>query len=701
MIRIQQLSLVALRHLVGGASEALGLGEAEALTRWLGERFADGGERLPHALRRAADRSWRALEIALAGESLCSRFDRADDKALRRQVRHFLENAPLGPLPGHGTEFRQRCLSELQTARRAGALLPSPVSPGDLTRFAAPLRLIEAEAHALAALANDVRQAGYPTLAHLLELQPAPGESLLALAYRYFFRREVEADAELARGLAFAQMTDLAAAQRDGLRAVEGVLSQHGEQMDDVLDLLGSIHGGVLDVQAEQHRQGQQLDELHQAVLQALAQHQLDRRELQPCGRFAACGESGQPAEGHAAFGDVLRCLADLTPQPSPPAGLSPLREGPPAPLVPEREGREVLVQAIRDAARARGAPASAVILFLLAMPLGASAVPNTILGIVERDRHPEQIYGGLACAGASLLLFLAARFLCQRRRRELRQGARAALRRMSRARRAERPLPAPPVRQVPDAAALPRPLRPSRDALAARDLLVEAICAVAPREGFPFAAIPVLMVATVLLVASFVNALVALETELAPVAWVAFGLGMGSLCLACVATIVCRWWRGKLTATLRALRTRCAAILADFPEVASGPSVGVPEAPVATAWELVRALERLSGQAHSMRFCCTGNKNWSGPLRSYDLVIDGEPLGPTTIRDGFDHQFATTRGKHQVLVRYRFASGPTPQQSLGRTPLSFEFVIGLDAVCEVELRQDFSPGGLTVVRMS
>ena len=39
-------------------------------------------------------------------------------------------------------------------------------------------------------------------------------------------------------------------------------------------------HGDVLDIKAELARQGKQMSELGQAVLQALAQQQLDKREL-------------------------------------------------------------------------------------------------------------------------------------------------------------------------------------------------------------------------------------------------------------------------------------------------------------------------------------------------------------------------------------------------------------------------------------
>src|SRR4051794_35336973 len=104
MIGAQSLTLFAFRPLVSGACQALGLGEGELtgerVANFLRQRFSDASQRLPAALRRAIDRSWRALEIALAGESLRTWLDRADDKALRQQVRLFLVSTPWAGLPG-------------------------------------------------------------------------------------------------------------------------------------------------------------------------------------------------------------------------------------------------------------------------------------------------------------------------------------------------------------------------------------------------------------------------------------------------------------------------------------------------------------------------------------------------------------------------------------------------------------------------
>jgi hypothetical protein len=89
----------------------------DKVAHFLADRFTDHSQRLPEVLRKANEHAWTTLEVALEGESLWRIVDRADDKALRQQVRTFLDTTPLAGLPGHGTEFRQQCLRELRAAQ--------------------------------------------------------------------------------------------------------------------------------------------------------------------------------------------------------------------------------------------------------------------------------------------------------------------------------------------------------------------------------------------------------------------------------------------------------------------------------------------------------------------------------------------------------------------------------------------------------
>jgi hypothetical protein len=76
----EALCCFALRQVVGEG--------AEAVVRMLGDHLDDRSQALARALTRANVRAWRALEIALAGESIWNVFDRAGDEA---------EDAPADP----------------------------------------------------------------------------------------------------------------------------------------------------------------------------------------------------------------------------------------------------------------------------------------------------------------------------------------------------------------------------------------------------------------------------------------------------------------------------------------------------------------------------------------------------------------------------------------------------------------------------
>ena len=96
---------------LGGVCDSLGIDAGrcgvESLVRALQQHFSDQSQRLTEALSRANERAWKTMEISLAGESLWSWLDSGENKALRQQVRMFLETTPLEGLPGHGPEFRQ------------------------------------------------------------------------------------------------------------------------------------------------------------------------------------------------------------------------------------------------------------------------------------------------------------------------------------------------------------------------------------------------------------------------------------------------------------------------------------------------------------------------------------------------------------------------------------------------------------------
>jgi serine/threonine protein kinase len=291
------LSSVALRG-VAEALGAAGIAEgADAATRVVAGRFMDNSLKLTRALTRANERAWRALEIALAGESWWDRckgmLASADARALRDQVRAFIASAPLPEFHGSALLLRRQCLEQLQAARKAGALKSGDLDlkqlarrSVDLQRFADPGSRLDATFHILGEAGTILRQAGYPALAQFLDLRPANGEPLLVIAARFFFRREIETDDELFQGLMVARVEQIAQGQQAGFSGLAEALDEHGDRLEwmlsDVQALLGEVHGSVLDVKAELERQGQQMQDLGREVLEALDKHRLSRREVTP-----------------------------------------------------------------------------------------------------------------------------------------------------------------------------------------------------------------------------------------------------------------------------------------------------------------------------------------------------------------------------------------------------------------------------------
>jgi tRNA A-37 threonylcarbamoyl transferase component Bud32 len=293
---LTQLSSLAFKGAaLATGGEALGFA-ADRVGAVLREQFSDQSQRLNRALKTASDRAWRAVELALAGSSWWDKarlsLASAEQRAFREQVQAFLRAHPLDNVDGHGPDFRGQCLAQLQAARKAGLLTRGQVDPdelarrvGDLARFGGDHNaLVDAERRSLAEIVAQVRQHGYEALAAYLELRPASGPPVLLAAVRYFFHRELEKDAELFRGLAYARLEGLAEGQSAGFAELAEALEQHGDRLQgllaDVQAVVVQTHADVLDIKGELARQSQSLQELGQAVLGALAQHQLDRREL-------------------------------------------------------------------------------------------------------------------------------------------------------------------------------------------------------------------------------------------------------------------------------------------------------------------------------------------------------------------------------------------------------------------------------------
>jgi hypothetical protein len=296
MAIVQNLSVLAVRSLFEGFCKSIGFeagaAAADAAIKFLGNRFTDHSQRLSAALEKASASAWRAFEVALAGDSWWDRVKltlaRREDTAFREQVGAFLRATPLGGLPQHGPEFRQQALRDLRAAGKAGVLAAGKVDPaalaqrgGQFARFADPQALLDAEWQAVDEVTASLRQAGFSALAHFLSLRPHGDQSMLVVAVRYFFRREVEGDPQLSAALSFTQMEKLGQMQEAGYDALHTALQKHGDRLEELMAgalavleevhaKVSETHADVKDVKATLAEHGQHLQAVGQAVFRAL-----------------------------------------------------------------------------------------------------------------------------------------------------------------------------------------------------------------------------------------------------------------------------------------------------------------------------------------------------------------------------------------------------------------------------------------------
>ncbi|MFO0930731.1 MAG: bifunctional serine/threonine-protein kinase/formylglycine-generating enzyme family protein [Gemmataceae bacterium] len=238
--------------------------------------FRDHSQTLPRAMQRAHERAWKALEVALAGDGLVDRvkvfFASGDDKGVREQVQAFLRGAG-GAFDGTPEQARKVCLDELKRLRRT-KVLDQPGLAGDeiaraaggVQRYADATGLVDGATRAVGQVADALGD--YPHLARLLRGPTPGGPPLLAAAFCFFFRREVETDDELAHGLFFDGLRQLTAAQAKAFIELNKAVGTLGDRFDQLFDQLDRVedevrqtrsaaeaaHGAVLDVQAELQR---------------------------------------------------------------------------------------------------------------------------------------------------------------------------------------------------------------------------------------------------------------------------------------------------------------------------------------------------------------------------------------------------------------------------------------------------------------
>jgi serine/threonine protein kinase len=313
-----------------GLRQVLDVG-ADEVVEAVEQHFTDHAETLPRALRRANDRTWQALAVALGGDSWFDRVKRwiiadKDQRAFREQVRKFLDAKGVA-FNGSPPNLHDRCLEELQQAMRAGDLSAEGLTPQEVGRetagfakYADPQGLVTGAEQAVAAVARAL-QPRYPNLATLLSHPTPGGPPLLVAAFCFFFRQEVQSDQRLANDLMYDNLKRLSRTQAAGFeslgQALDGLGGRFEEALGEMVAELTRVreeaerarkaaeatHGAVRDLQDEVRRLGgmhlvdkEEVRNLFEEVIARLARAGIRSSEMQPEYSFSIRGDDERRA---------------------------------------------------------------------------------------------------------------------------------------------------------------------------------------------------------------------------------------------------------------------------------------------------------------------------------------------------------------------------------------------------------------------
>ncbi len=209
---------------------------------FVGRRLAQPAGPLAAALDYAAGRAWRALAVALAPArflGLVRAAGAADAVWIEDQLRRFMDQAT-GRFGDLSEKERAACLAEWLRAQEQGRIAVDDAAGEELSQRTAaharrddPAGLAEGAGRA-EALVADALAADQPRLARLLRAQ-AGDPPLLAAAFAYFFRREVESNEDLSGEL-----------MCDGLRRLSAPLAGPLAGLGQALARLGSRFDGLV-----------------------------------------------------------------------------------------------------------------------------------------------------------------------------------------------------------------------------------------------------------------------------------------------------------------------------------------------------------------------------------------------------------------------------------------------------------------------
>jgi tetratricopeptide (TPR) repeat protein len=185
-------------------------------------------------LTRATRHTWLALEIALSGRACQDRLGQwlapAHEVGFRQQIESLLDLLVRAGLDGDDPDVCRRYSAELRAMRR-NTLPPAEDLPDEQPDGDGSFLLgAAADGPSLRQIAGDLEEAGYPNLAHLVELRSLWDEPIFLGMLEFFLRRALRSliDTDL----------DVPEAADDDCRCLEKTAELLDEREDEVADLL-------------------------------------------------------------------------------------------------------------------------------------------------------------------------------------------------------------------------------------------------------------------------------------------------------------------------------------------------------------------------------------------------------------------------------------------------------------------------------
>ncbi len=246
------------------------LGESgKAFSKWIDDYTKDPSGALPKAITQANERSWQALELALAGEGVGGRlkqfFARGELQGLCQPIQAVAEAQG-------GDSFRRQCLRELKKARASG-LLDQPLgedlaaTAAGFERVSGPEAILEQAWQVMGQTAAELNANGYTHLARLVQ-DRSPGKPLLLTAFGHFLRLAIVQDDDLSDEMNFRALRRLGVDQSAGFQAIQQAVDGLGGDFRDALHQASGEVLARLDQLADQVQAvGDQVAETHRNTL--------------------------------------------------------------------------------------------------------------------------------------------------------------------------------------------------------------------------------------------------------------------------------------------------------------------------------------------------------------------------------------------------------------------------------------------------